>query len=98
MCSAQKILLKFCLCSYIVTLFATVVKCNQKLKCCFSGEITFNCTESFESGRFYWQLIEDMTTPGAVLLAERTAVARMYPNGTIEDVVGDKDTEGYVCV
>ena len=62
----------------------------------FSGEITFNCTESFENSRFYYQIIEDMTTPGAVLLAEATAIARMYPNGTIEDVVGDKNRAGYV--
>ena len=40
--------------------------------------------------------MEDETTPGAVLLAEATAVARMYPNGTVEDVVGDENNKGYV--
>ena len=65
-------------------------------KLCFSGEISFNCTASFKNSRYYFQLVEDETTPGAVLLAEQAAIARMYPNGTIEDVVGDKDIRGYV--
>ena len=39
-------------------------------------------------------MVEDETTPGAVLLAENTAVVRMYLNGTIEDIVGDKDNKG----
>ena len=41
-------------------------------------------------------MVEDETTSGAVLLAESTAVVRMYLNGTIEDIVGDKDNSGYV--
>ena len=40
--------------------------------------------------------MEDETTPGAVLLAETTAIARMYPIGTVEEIVGDKYNKGYV--
>ena len=41
------------------------------------------------------QIIEDRTTPDALLLAQESAIVRMYLNGTVEDVVGDKDNTGY---
>ena len=44
------------------------------------------------------QIIEDETTPGAFLLAVNTAVIRMYPNGTTEDVVGDDSIYGYLYI
>ena len=47
---------------------------------------------------FYNEIIADQTTPDAVLLAEDSAVIRMYPNGTTEVVVGDRSTKGCVKV
>ena len=41
------------------------------------------------------QIIEDQTTPDALLLAQESAIVRIYLNGTVEDVVGDKDNKGY---
>ena len=41
------------------------------------------------------QIIEDQTTPDALLVAQESAIVRMYLNGTVEDVVGDKDNTGY---
>ena len=45
---------------------------------------------------FYYEIIEDETNPDAVLLAEDSAVVRMYPNGTTEVVVGNTSTRGCV--
>ena len=44
----------------------------------------------------YYEILEDQTTPDAVLLAAFSAVVRMYSNGTTEVVVGDKSTYGCV--
>ena len=44
----------------------------------------------------YRQILADEATPDAVLLAENSAVVRMYSNGTTEVVVGDRSTSGCV--
>ena len=44
------------------------------------------------------QIIDDVTTPGAVLLALKTEIVRLYTNGSTENVVGNQHTSGYVCV
>ena len=40
---------------------------------------------------WYYQIIEDQTTPEAFLLAAHSKVVRMYQNGTTEFVVGNSD-------
>ena len=44
------------------------------------------------------EIIKDETTPDAVLLAEGSAIFRMYPNGTTEDLVGNISFHGWVPV
>ena len=41
------------------------------------------------------QILKDKTTPDALLLAQESAIVRIYLNGTVEDIVGDKDNIGY---
>ena len=62
----------------------------------FSGEIVLNYTASSKTSDFYYEIIEDKTTPDAVLLAEDSAVVRMYSNGTTEVVLGDTGKIGCV--
>ena len=64
----------------------------------FSGQIALNYKTSFETDVEYFQIIEDKTTPNAVLLAEGSAVVRMYSNGTTEVLVGKVNAQGYVWV
>ena len=45
---------------------------------------------------YYHEIIEDETTPDAVLLAQYSAVVRMYSNGTTEVVLGKTSTRGCV--
>ena len=42
------------------------------------------------------QIIDDVTTPDSVLLAQKTAIVWLYMNGSIENVVGNQPTSGYV--
>ena len=44
----------------------------------------------------YYEIIEDKTTPDAVLLAAKPAVVRMYSNGTTEVVLGNINIRGCV--
>ena len=62
----------------------------------FRGKVVLNHTISFDMKTPCNQIIEDQTTPDALLLAQTSSIVRLYPNGTVEDVVGDKDKEGYV--
>ena len=39
-------------------------------------------------------IVEDETTPGAIILSDWYAIVRMYPNGTKEVVVGKEGSEG----
>ena len=55
-----------------------------------------NYTTTFDMDGYFNQITEDLTTPGAVLLAERAAVVRMYSNGTAEVIVGEKSFTGCV--
>ena len=43
---------------------------------------------------YYNEIIEDKTTPDAVLLAGRRAVVKMYPNGTSDVVAGNTNFQG----
>ena len=62
---------------------------------CFSGELVLNYT-TFKTDVNVYGIVEDETTPGAVLLSTWFAIARMYPNGTKQVVVGEEGSEGYV--
>ena len=62
----------------------------------FRGKVVLNHTISFDMKTPCNQILEDATTPDALLLTQTSSIVRMYPNGTVEDVVGDKDKEGYV--
>ena len=55
-----------------------------------------NYTTSFEISDKCYEILADKTTPDAVLLGTRSAVVRMYSNGTTEVVVGDRSTKGCV--
>ena len=61
---------------------------------CFSGEIILNITTKYEFDPAVKQIIEDETTPGAVLLASARFIHRIYLNGSREDVVGNPDEVG----
>lgn len=67
---------------------------NQKRLFCFSGEIILNITIKYEFDSAVWQIIEDETTPGAVLLASARFIHRLYLNGSREDVVRNPDKVG----
>ena len=47
---------------------------------------------------FCYNVIEDKTTPGAVLLTTKSAVLRMYPNISTEVILGNASTRGCVRV
>ena len=55
-----------------------------------------NYTTSFEISDQCNAILADKTTPNAVLLGSKSAVVRMYSNGTTEAVVGDRSTQGCV--
>ena len=55
-----------------------------------------NYTTSFEISDSCYEILADKTTPDAVLLGTRSAVVRMYSNGTSEVVVGNRSTKGCV--
>ena len=64
--------------------------------CVFRGEIIVNFTAEYEVSSTVRQIIEDETTPNAVLLASTYSILRMYLNGSTEDVVGQTGSAGYV--
>ena len=55
-----------------------------------------NYTTSFEISDQCNAILADKTTPNAALLGSKSAVVRMYSNGTTEVVVGDRSTAGCV--
>ena len=57
----------------------------------FRGKVVLNHTISFDMKTPCNQILEDATTPDALLLTQTSSIVRMYPNGTVEDVVGDKE-------
>ena len=61
----------------------------------FRGKVVLNYTTSFDMTTECNQIIEDQTTPDALLLAQESAIVRMYLNGTVKDVVGDRANTGY---
>ena len=62
----------------------------------FRGKVVLNHTISFDMKTPCNQILEDQTTTDALLLAQISSIIRLYPNGTVEDIVGDKDKEGFV--
>ena len=70
---------------------------NQlKISYVFRGEIVVNFTAGYALSSTIYQIIEDETTPNAVLLASSPSLLRMYLNGSIENVVGNPSSHGYV--
>ena len=65
---------------------------------CFSGELVLNYTTLETDYNPIYGIVEDETTPGAIILSNWYAIVRMYPNGTKEVVAGSVGTEGYVMV
>ena len=63
--------------------------------CVFRGEIVVHSTAEYKFSSDVKQIIEDETTPNAVLLATYHSILRMYLNGSTEDVVG-AGSPGYV--
>ena len=62
----------------------------------FRGEIVLNFRAEYGVTTTVKQIIEDETTPNAVLLATYYSILRMYLNGSTEDVVGNPSSLGYV--
>ena len=53
---------------------------------------TYLETVALESKVTY--IIEDKTTPDAVIIAKKTSIGRLHSNGTQEQLVGEKDNSG----
>ena len=64
--------------------------------CVFRGEIVVHSTAEYTLSPTVYQIIEDETTPNAVLLATLSSILRMFLNGSTEDVVGNSSSHGYV--
>ena len=64
----------------------------------YSGEVVLNYTTSETNPISIYGIVEDETTPGAVLLSTWYAIVRMYSNGTKEVVAGNVGISGYVMV
>ena len=92
------LLLKEILSKIVVLNVIYVIHLTKKFKpySCASGDIVLNYTTSFQMSDKYRQILADEATPDAVLLAENSAVVRMYSNGTTEVVVGNRSTSGCV--
>ena len=61
---------------------------------CFSGQVVFNYTKIETNYNSIYGIVEDETTPGAIILADWCAIVRMYPNGTKEVVMGKEGSAG----